>query len=257
MFHFRNIQYILLHWLMASFLWTVSFGAVSNFWRRGFGNVRKSQRLQNIYDNLTKIKNWPEAISHPLSTDELISCIDNMNQLNAEDIGIDSGFVDKLRYSVCMSICSTPHFDIALFIIPAGCGIPLHDHPNMTVLSKLVIGDMTIRSFTPLDKVSVTNSFPAVIRDDQSRSSSDPAWFLTPSEGNIHEFVATSGCIVFDVLLPPYEDPDRPCTFYRAEVGALGSSSTGATVFDLTPTPPPRSGLPYSVEYPGPRPVSR
>lgn len=238
--------------LMASLFWNASFGAVSNFLRRGFGV--KPTRVQSIYDSLVKINDWTDAVNSPLSSDEIVSCIDIMNQLNGEDIGIDSTFLSKLRYSVCMNICSTPNFNIALFIIPAGSGIPLHDHPNMTVLSKLVMGEMNIRSFSPVEAASVTNTFPAVVKENKKHTSLDPTWFLTPSEGNIHEFEALSGCVVFDILLPPYDDPERPCTYFRAEAGYAGQ---GPEVWQLTPTPPPRTGLPYGVDYRGPRPVLR
>jgi hypothetical protein len=47
------------------------------------------------------------------------------------------------------------------------------------------------------------------------KSNENSAWFLTPSEGNIHEFVAMSNCVVLDILLPPYNEPLRSCNFYK------------------------------------------
>jgi hypothetical protein len=57
--------------------------------------------------------------------------------------------------------------------------------------------------------------FPAAVEMDREVSSEEGAWFLTPSKGNIHKFEARSrSCVIFDILLPPYREPDRPCRYY-------------------------------------------
>jgi cysteamine dioxygenase len=37
---------------------------------------------------------------------------------------------------------------MSLFFIPAGGSLPLHDHPRMCVLSKVLAGDMHLQAFS-------------------------------------------------------------------------------------------------------------
>lgn len=43
---------------------------------------------------------------------------------------------------------------------------------------------------------------------------------LFPLEGNLHQFVSGAhGAAVLDVLVPPYNDDDRDCTYYNVQGG--------------------------------------
>lgn len=135
-------------------------------------------------------------------------------------------------------------FTMGIFVFPPHGRIPLHDHPEMCVLSRVLYGD--------LDRLSLD----LVNEEDMAKSSSKTAssllksaWSacrfgaatvppkgskrafrnkvdhlvapactaLFPYEGNLHEFVAgPHGAAVLDVLLPPYNGKEgRDCTFYR------------------------------------------
>jgi hypothetical protein len=122
-------------------------------------------------------------------------------------------------------------YSVGIFIFPPHARIPLHDHPGMCVLSRVLYGD--------LQRLSLD-----LCRDDQEHSWSLRSWTLPhgarrayrnkvdhlqapnvtalyPFEGQLHEFQAgPHGAAVLDVLLPPYDEShDRDCTFYhiRAE----------------------------------------
>ena len=45
---------------------------------------------------------------------------------------------------------SSPGFELSLFLFPPNASMPLHNHPDMCVLSKLLHGDLTVTTFEPL-----------------------------------------------------------------------------------------------------------
>ncbi|URE01584.1 histone deacetylase [Musa troglodytarum] len=108
--------------------------------------------------------------------------------------------------------------------------IPLHNHPGMTVFSKLLFGSMHIRSYdwvnVPRNSDEIVNSLHyqhpglrlAKVKTDAIFTVPCKASVLYPEDGgNMHCFTARTSCAVLDVLGPPYSDPDqgRDCTYFN------------------------------------------
>ena len=76
---------------------------------------------------------------------------------------------------------------------------------------------------------------------------------MTPSVDNLHEFRATGedACVILDVLLPPYDDASRPCTFYEA---LKDDNSALEEWIELSVADEP-SDLPVVVPYKGFKPL--
>lgn len=121
-------------------------------------------------------------------------------------------------------------YSVGIFIFPPHARIPLHDHPGMCVLSRVLYGDLERISLDLVkEKQDASSWFQLWSRKNQLPHGSRQAYLngqehleapdvavLYPYEGNLHEFIAgPNGAAVLDVLLPPYDENKRECTFYH------------------------------------------
>lgn len=147
---------------------------------------------------------------------------------------------------VCVGVFVAPH---------AGARMPLHDHPQMVVLSKLLWGSARLTAYDYAQQSAGTAAltFSGVI-------SSPSVSVLTPSHGNLHEIEAVSseGFGMLDVQSPPYDPPSgRDCTYLRVvsppgEV-PVSAGAVGALVTLQRYRPPSSEFSCTEAPYTGPR----
>lgn len=166
-------------------------------------------------------------------------------------------------------------YSVGIFVFPPNATIPLHDHPNMCVLSRVLYGDVTKISLdlirqpdyetAPQSRGSwLSNLMWPSSSSNRSMTYSKPnarralktetevlcapaVTMLYPYEGNLHEFKAGPyGAAVLDVLLPPYDGYERDCTFYSIE-DDVGNSDPRACW--IVPTGQPEDFHCLSGEY--------
>jgi hypothetical protein len=206
--------------------------------------------IQNIYESLESIESIEAAAANPANCSSIQSCLEQMNLLKLEDFGIKN--LDALSESMCMHIFKSEKYHISVFLLPKGSKLPIHDHPSMTVCTKLIAGEIFIRSFTA--QSTQGDSIIATMDANETRLPQSDSWLLTPEVGNLHEFEACSHSVIFDILLPPYREPGRPCNFYKLTENAekqtwLLSKIAPSEVYDTV-------DLPYTTQYNGIRPVT-
>lgn len=110
--------------------------------------------------------------------------------------------------------------------------MPLHDHPQITGLLKVLHGRVKIRSYTKIDAnvdpldIQIGQRFEVIKADTKILSPDMQAACLTPNDNNFHEITAVEGnAAFFDVLSPPYDDEvggARKCSFYRRVLSSVG-----------------------------------
>ncbi|XVF60462.1 hypothetical protein PTKIN_Ptkin08bG0048800 [Pterospermum kingtungense] len=138
-----------------------------------------------------------------------------------------AGQVPKITY---LHIHECEKFSIGIFCLPPSGVLPLHNHPGMTVFSKLLFGTMHIKSYDwvvdvpsnasaavdPSQSVQHPEVRLAKVKVDSDFTSPCNTSILYPADGgNMHCFTAVTACAVLDVLGPPYSDPEgRHCTYY-------------------------------------------
>ncbi|XP_008809715.2 plant cysteine oxidase 2-like isoform X2 [Phoenix dactylifera] len=201
--------------------------------RRRSGSM--TTRVQTLFETCKEVFADGQAgtVPSPEDVDRLRFVLDNMNGL---DVGVaenmpyfrnkESGGTPRITY---LHLYERDKFSIGIFCLPPSGVIPLHNHPGMTVFSKLLFGSMHIKSYDwvdiPQDSNDVIN--PAQSRPPEVRLAKvkTDAIFTAPCEtsilypadgGNMHCFTARTSCAVLDVLGPPYSDSEgRHCTYYN------------------------------------------
>ncbi|KAJ0392105.1 hypothetical protein ATCC90586_011018 [Pythium insidiosum] len=157
----------------------------------------------------------------------------------------------------------------SIFILPPGSSIPLHDHPEMSVISRVLYGRLHVKSFDLADSKEARHVRSLRERADPTASceprhvarlfqdevvTAPHTTDLLPDRGNLHEFVADDqlGCAIFDILTPPYESDDgRDCTYYRV-VGEPVTADNGKQYVELEEFEPQHFEV-VSEPYRGPR----
>ncbi|XP_030196569.1 2-aminoethanethiol (cysteamine) dioxygenase a [Gadus morhua] len=132
-----------------------------------------------------------------------------------------------------MHICETDAFSMGVFTLSSGASIPLHDHPSMHGMLKVLYGKVSIRCFDKLDQGASATEPPvfapplasrqrgslrrARLRSVGEYSEGSGPCLLTPLRDNLHQIDALDGPAAFlDILAPPYDSDDgRDCHYYR------------------------------------------
>ncbi|XP_061823106.1 2-aminoethanethiol (cysteamine) dioxygenase a [Nerophis lumbriciformis] len=159
---------------------------------------------------------------------------------------VTSGTAEQQPPVSYMHICETEMFSMGVFLLRTGASIPLHDHPGMNGMLKVIYGKVSIRCFDKVESGHPVSAAPprfdpplppnqndslrcAVLRSVAEYSETSGPCLLTPQRDNLHQVDAVDGPAAFlDILAPPY-DPDagRDCHYYRVLQIQVDPAGTG------------------------------
>ncbi|RKO91594.1 hypothetical protein BDK51DRAFT_30841 [Blyttiomyces helicus] len=176
-------------------------------------------------------------------------------QLNLQHVKV----IDPVEY---YNIYESDVFTLCVFALKGGTTMPTHDHPQMMVFSKVIRGDLRVRTY----QFAEDESGPHTVVDPESgelvkvrsahasrtrtipSTSPDSLLVIRPDGGpNMHSFTAASPeVMILDVIGPPYNLTDRPCTYYRElarRAGTGGRQRRRASGGVVRAGPPQVAGL--------------
>lgn len=160
------------------------------------------------------------------------------HQLTAQDVAFDPAWVrDRRPYHPTLGVAPMTYVrlleneavSIGIFILKNGFTLPMHDHPHMHGVLKVLHGSLLMQSFTrvpppPPGTGGILNGgggggpwdvrqtrIGTIYRTKKEAlrrlSPADPPCLVTPDESNIHQIRAVDGPVAFlDILAPPYDD---------------------------------------------------
>jgi cysteamine dioxygenase len=187
-----------------------------------------STPLQKLFECCQRVFEGPGTVPCDGDVQKLCRILDGMKP---EDVGLNRDLrffkhkreVEGAQRVTSSTIYKSEKFELCIFFLPATAVIPLHNHPQMTVFSKLLLGTMHIKSYDWADPHNSDHLAPpskwrlAKLKANKTLAAPCDTSVLYPtSGGNIHEFTAITPCAMLDVLGPPYSSEDgRDCSYYK------------------------------------------
>ncbi|KAK8628238.1 hypothetical protein V6N13_063948 [Hibiscus sabdariffa] len=190
-----------------------------------FPRVREVLRLQQLFVSCREIFKGHGTVPPASDVNKLCNILDKMKP---GDVGLSKnqffkaagaaiGTHPRVTYT---TIYQCSEFSLCIFFLPEKAVIPLHNHPGMTVFSKLLLGTMHIKSY---DWVHPKHSMPSsrmrlarLKANGVYTAPCDTSVLYPTTGGNMHEFKAMTPCAVLDVIGPPYSKQEgRDCSYYK------------------------------------------
>lgn len=186
--------------------------------------------------------------SFPDSLSELVKLV---NGLQASDLNIN---LDTDKYSepiTCILIDANEVFTMGMFVLEKGSKIPLHDHPEMHGVIKVIHGTVKVTTYSPVpnhhDETDVPEEIPirrmshptdklipVQLHMSKNVTNKDEPVVTTPTVGNYHEMIVVEGpALMFDLIGPPYDTITRNIHYYSVLESKNSNSQIKTWLFEI------------------------
>lgn len=205
-----------------------------------------------------------------------------LDTLKAEDLGFDKTLNDqdtwkKPNKAPCtyIEVFQNKQINMSIFVLKPGFKMPLHDHPHMHGLLKVISGAVNIRSFSEFPLKEAVNHIDFTVRakheaarlaqglhkrrrlfaqisSNRICTDNSETCTLTPTISNYHELEALDmPAAFFDILSPPYDTlidgiGPRRCRYYYV------ANEISTNLVELQETEVPRCFFCDQAPYLGP-----
>eukprot|EP00189_Rhodosorus_marinus_P007867 CAMPEP_0184754370 /NCGR_PEP_ID=MMETSP0315-20130426/44588_1 /TAXON_ID=101924 /ORGANISM="Rhodosorus marinus, Strain UTEX LB 2760" /LENGTH=261 /DNA_ID=CAMNT_0027233787 /DNA_START=112 /DNA_END=897 /DNA_ORIENTATION=+ len=171
-----------------------------------------------------------------IATNEVSQILTAVGEVTREELGVqESQYHGRLdlemrKLITFLNITEQANYSLGIFVMPPNTTIPLHDHPGMTVFTKVLWGELEVEAYDIVAKCQGDNNEYVALKRGTSLTRDNEVRYLTKDNGNIHQFHAKKWTAVFDLAVPPY-DPwnGRPCNYFRVLGDATSENGTGET----------------------------
>ncbi|XP_053211560.1 2-aminoethanethiol dioxygenase-like [Panonychus citri] len=228
--------------------------------------------MTSLIQNLARLAQ--QTFSKQVNEESLNRLRNLASNLTARDVDFKGDLLEDQKNcglkgpTVHVDICEDDFHSISIFGIREGKKIPLHDHPDMYGLIKVIRGAIKIKSFTQLSVKEISTTpkeitskvswrqrhllIPTVMTGEKIVTQSNESCLLYPNENNIHEITSIEGLSAFvDILSPPYQDGERDCHFYTV-LGTAFDPKLNVNVTWLLQIDSPSSYWCDTIPYSGP-----
>lgn len=149
--------------------------------------------------------------------------------------------------------------NICIFILKRGVRLPLHDHPGMYGLLKVIHGKVGIQSYSVTgnkadpQQLESTSIVPAIKHNVEYITAEDKVCLLSPDSQNLHSISAIDGPAAFlDILAPPYGS-ERDCHYFQeVEASDIIPELDVSNIVYLAKIPSPSDFWCDQADYRGP-----
>ena len=206
---------------------------------------------EQLVEQISKRKVQPgDIVRSPI----FLSLIEFLKNDSSKFIEFEDGKIKKIlenKHPAHLPLHRSGNLNIGIYLFPVGSGLPLHDHPELTVITKVLRGSLDYLS-VDLKNESKQKKFPHSFfehfkdgynirkhiqfqkslynfsaRVAESRKLlNNEVVYLNPDRGNLHSFQATEEvAAILDIIFPDYDYEDRFCNFYKIISESKNSNS--------------------------------